>query len=92
MKQKNKYQSAVNKKKNPTGGLGLQSKNKSQRQINSKTLINVQGFCIQCNYFYLIKLPTGRIRKSCRFSGESLRNTAITHGCKFQHIVGVADV
>lgn len=51
-----------------------------------------KGFCIQCEYFYLVKLSTRKIKRICRFSQEQMNSTTIPHGCKVQHIMEVADV
>ena len=96
MKLKNKIQYI--KKQNPTGGLGfIDFKESSNKDLlysknTNPIYINVQGICTQCEYFHLVKLTTGKIRKICQFSGERLNNMAIVNGCEFRHVVEVTDV
>lgn len=77
MKQKNKYQPAVNKKKKPTRELSFLKNLKNKHKKDDINLITLQGFCIQYEYFYLVKLSTRKIKRICRFSQEQMNSTTI---------------
>lgn len=49
--------------------------------------VAVQGVCAHCPYFFVVNLPSGRLRRLCLFTGEHVPAAGVPL-CEFQHAAG----